>query len=278
MTNPDLVRNAADALGADVFVLNGIVTRDLADTLMDFHIDPDIQMRKSCILAVSKTIGGDPHAAYIMSDYLRHTYPGSFTSLVCGQCWSAGTLLVLGARPIVMGMRGQLGPLDIQLRKKDERIDMESGLDMISALDILTTMAIDTFEEHVLNIEIHTGVSTRLAAEITTKLVATVVSPIAKRLDPIGLGGRQRALGIVREYGKRLGVADKPLEDLITSYPDHGFVITFDEVRSLLGDIVRRPHGHEMELYVALQMMPPAEGLTFVNPQPKDAVQNAKEK
>ena len=150
---------------------------------------------------------------------------------------------------------------------------------MLSALDILTNVAITTFAQHVTNVELRTLVSTRLAAEMTTNLVATVVSPIAKRIDPIGLGGRQRALDIVRAYGMRLGVADDVLDILVTSYPDHGFVITFDEAKALLGDIVRQPHEKELLLEMALRTNLP-KGVVLLNPQvnAKATTQNAKEK
>lgn len=261
----------------DIYVLNSPISRKTSTELLDIHAA--VAARTSCTLVVMSTAGGDPHAAYIMSKYLQTSYSNGFTALVCGPCKSAGTLLVLGARSIAIGRHGELGPLDIQVTKKDERYDRESGLDMLSALDILTNVAITTFNEHVPKVELRTLVSTRLAAEMTTNLVATVVSPIAKRIDPIGLGGRQRALDIVRAYGMRLGVTDDVLDVLVTSYPDHGFVITFDEAKALLGDRVRQPDKTELSLETALRTNLP-KGIVLLNPQinEKETTQDAEEK
>jgi ClpP class serine protease len=39
---------------------------------------------------------------------------------VSGYCKSAGTLIALGANELAFGEHGELGPLDVQIAKRDE--------------------------------------------------------------------------------------------------------------------------------------------------------------
>lgn len=64
---------------------------------------------------------------------LQHSYE-KFTVLLAGRCKSAGTLIVLGAHEIVMTNHAELGPLDVQLGKKDELFELDSGLTVLNAL------------------------------------------------------------------------------------------------------------------------------------------------
>ena len=182
-------RAAADALSADVFLLaSPIISRSMARRLVEEHAKTE--RREKCVLAVLRTQGGDPDSAYIISSYLRECYGDGFTALVSGPCKSAGTLLVLGARRVVMGRQGELGPLDMQVSKKDELFDSESGLELFTSLDILTSTGVATFLHHLFEIQLETQISTRLAADIAAKLTSGVIEPIARRIDPIGLGRR----------------------------------------------------------------------------------------
>ena len=114
-TRSEIVQ-AVSALDADVLYVSGVLDRDTADILREVH---SRRTRGKCILVLT-TFGGDPAAAYLMARFLRDVHPDGFTVFIPGRCKSAGTLLALGAREIVMGDRGELGPLDIQVSEKDE--------------------------------------------------------------------------------------------------------------------------------------------------------------
>ncbi|WP_250910091.1 SDH family Clp fold serine proteinase [Escherichia coli] len=62
------------------------------------------------------TYGGDPSAGYRIGRALQHNYE-HITVLVVGPCKSAGTLMAVAAHKLVIGDMGELGPLDIQLKK-----------------------------------------------------------------------------------------------------------------------------------------------------------------
>lgn len=59
---------------------------------------------------------GDPNAGYRIGRALQHNYD-DVTLLVVGPCKSAGTLIAIAANKLVIGDMGELGPLDIQLKK-----------------------------------------------------------------------------------------------------------------------------------------------------------------
>ena len=64
----------------------------------------------------------------LIARFLRGVYE-SVTVCVFGYCKSAGTLLALGCHEVAMGLRGELGPLDVQVSEKDELARFGSGLE-----------------------------------------------------------------------------------------------------------------------------------------------------
>jgi membrane-bound ClpP family serine protease len=96
---------------------------------------------------VLSTLGGDPHAAYRIARFLKYCYK-RFYLYVFGYCKSAGTIIALGADEIIMSVRGELGPLDVQMIKPDEFTERSSGLDISIALEEVASRAFGTFEGH----------------------------------------------------------------------------------------------------------------------------------
>ena len=56
---------------------------------------------------------------------------------VSGYCKSAGTLVATGAHKLIMSDHGELGPLDVQMSKKDNFWKKESGLIVMNTLTAL---------------------------------------------------------------------------------------------------------------------------------------------
>jgi ClpP class serine protease len=83
--------------------------------------------KRKNVLLLLVTEGGDPDAAYRIARCLQDRYK-KFSVLVAGYCKSAGTLLALGANELIFSENGELGPLDVQMEKKDELWEQESGL------------------------------------------------------------------------------------------------------------------------------------------------------
>ena len=120
-----------------MFFVSASLDRSTAYRLYEAHKQSG--HRKHCVLILT-TSGGDADAAYLMARYLRRSYE-KVTICVFGYCKSAGTLLALGAHEIVMGERGELGPLDVQVSTKDEMFPSRSGLEIFASLEVLKAHA-----------------------------------------------------------------------------------------------------------------------------------------
>lgn len=208
-------------------------------------------LRKNALLCLS-TYGGDPDAGYRIGRALQHNYE-STTVYIVGPCKSAGTLIAISAHRLIIGDMGELGPLDIQLKKSDEIGEMSSGLAIMTALDALKERSISAFSTYLVKIRYGNQISTKMSADIAAQLTKAFIEPMAAQIDPIRLGEHQRAMNIAISYGERLSQKSKNLKGeaiykLIASYPSHGFVIDRKEARSLF-ERVESPDQDNIWLY-----------------------------
>ena len=139
----EIATKFAELTDSDVFVYSGPMERPFDSEFIS--LCNKMNRRKNVILFLC-TYGGDPSVAYRIARCLQEKYT-TFTVYICGVCKSAGTLLVVGAGEIVMSDHGELGPLDVQLRKKDELWETDSGLTVLSAIETLEEKAFDLFED-----------------------------------------------------------------------------------------------------------------------------------
>lgn len=201
--------------------------------------------RNDKALLVLSTPGGDPHAGFRIARALQHNF-SSFDALVPRFCKSAGTLLAVGASALYLDDMSELGPLDIQVRKSDEIIGRNSGLDILQAVSYLQNHAMGAFRSHLVELT-QAGLSTRVASDICTKLTTGLFEPIFAQIDPMKLAEMQRATEIAFAYGQRLNeksgnLRANGLARLVTGYPSHGFVIDRKEARTIF-ITVHQPKG-----------------------------------
>lgn len=233
----DAAQKVADATESDVLLYNGDINPDAARRLLDVICPRRRAKRLTMILT---TPGGDPDAAFKMGRALQNTYQ-HITIVVPGWCKSAGTLVAIAAHELVVGDRGELGPLDIQIAKADEIMELGSGLAVDAALKTLETTASKMFLNLMLSIRRDTQgmITTRTAAELSAKMVIGLLEPIYHQVDPIKIGENSRAMNITKMYGARLNLASlnlrspQSLEWLVGLYPDHSFVIDRTEAKLL---------------------------------------------
>lgn len=250
----------------DLYIYSGGIAGEGADQLIT-TVQENTKRRKNAALALT-TFGGDPNAAYRIARFLQNTY-GSFNIYVFGYCKSAGTLVALGAKEIIMSEFGELGPLDVQIPRVDE-LDHESGLVYHQALLTLRAHAFDFFEECYLNLKNRSGgtISTRTASTIASSMAVGLLSPLAEQIDPLKVGEVIRALNLAEEYGKRLTKNTKALQKLTSQYSAHGFVIDYKEAKELLGN-VREFSADEREAFgfalPALRAPTPSLTIAFVD-------------
>jgi hypothetical protein len=236
---------------SDVLIFNGPIDH----TGYHLVLENTKVTRATTITLLMTTPGGDAGFAFRIARALACRYT-KVRLLICGPCKSAGTLIAIGANEIVMHDTAELGPLDVQIRKRDELLQRESGLDIIQSLDHLTHATIDAFRNTFLEIAEKSGLSTRLCADISSNLVTQLYGNIYSQIDPIRLGSVVRANAIAMHYGEMLGspnLKNGALEQLVLGYPSHDFVIDRDQASQLF-QRVRAPTPGEHDLIRAVEV------------------------
>lgn len=226
----------------DVFFYIGSIDRDGYSKLSNEIAN--LPNRKHKALICMTTFGGDPDAGYRIGRCLQHYYPKQVVFFIPSLCKSSGTLAAIAANSLIIGNQGELGPLDIQLRKTDEIGEQSSGLDIFKAIDFLEDRASKQFVQYLRDIRFGSGVSTRLSADIAAKLVESIIQPIASQIDPFKIGEHQRAVGIAQKYGELLNEMTESLKKdslgmLISGYPSHSFVIDRKEAEKLFNNVFK---------------------------------------
>lgn len=230
---------------ADVFVYIGEINRQgYAKFSQEMEMLLQGGSKKNKVLLCLATFGGDPDAGYRIGRCLQHFYEKQVTLFAPGICKSSGTLTAIAANNLIIGNEGELGPLDIQLRKVEEMGELSSGLDIFKAVNFLENRVIDEFVMYLTSIRYGSGISTRLSADIAAKLVDAVIKPISSQIDPIKIGEHQRAIGIAQKYGELLNemtdiLQKDALATLISGYPSHGFVIDRKEAAKLFKNVFK---------------------------------------
>lgn len=249
-----LAKKASESLDADVIFYSGEIGEP-----SDYELIGRVGRqgkKKNCLLLVT-TYGGLADSAFRMMRFLQTKYSdGKIIAFVSHFCKSAGTLMMVGADEIVMSDFAELGPLDVQVLKPDELGERTSGLTPIQALNALRAEAFNCFEQHFLLLREKSGrqITAKTAADIAVKLTVGWFQPLYEQVDPMRLGETIRAMSIAREYGMRLARGNielEALEELISGYPQHGFIIDRDEA-SRLFKRVRSPKEVEIKLASAL--------------------------
>lgn len=247
----DAVKAISSSLDADLFFYAGEIRREGYDLVSDTLEAMGSQRKRNAGLFLN-TYGGDPHAAYRIARAMGHHYE-NLTLYVFGPCKSAGTLLAIGFNCIVIGNRGELGPMDIQLANREEILEYNSGLDMIQAMSWLQQHAKRAFKDFLDDMRRKERVNTKFASETARQLTQGLFSGLYSHLDPVRLGHVQRAMLITEAYGLRLHErsqilrSEDALHALVYEYPTHDFVIDRSEAQRILfrRDQVRCPTIHE---------------------------------
>jgi len=232
------VQQFSETNDSDLFLYSGDIAEPGAHGFIHGVIDkPATRQRATFFLT---TFGGDPHCAFRMMRALQRRYD-EIRLLVVGPCKSAGTLMAVGADELVYGPFGELGPIDVQMFKRDE-IVLTSGLDTIQGIESLIHQLFTGFEKYMLDIMGKSGgaISTRTASEIAGQLVTGLFQPIAAQIDPHRIGEVERAMNIALAYGERLrrkNLTFEALAQLVHGYPSHGFVIDAQEATRLFDNV-----------------------------------------
>jgi hypothetical protein len=210
--------------------------------------------RKNVFLFLT-TLGGMADEAYRLARCLHNHYSGGkFRLFVSSLCKSAGTLMAIGAHEIIMSDLAELGPLDVQIFKRDEIGERTSGLTPAQALETLQYQTFYTFDRHFTDIYESLGnfLSTQSITQIATQLTIGCFDRIYQQIDPMKLAEYQRSVSIAKQYGIRLSATTEntkgdAIDRLITAFPSHEFVIDRNEAKTLFSN-VRPPKQTEQDL------------------------------
>jgi len=251
-----LGRDVSAAMDHDIFLLNGDLERPLDFQFLRFVTKYKVKPKALLILV---TPGGDADVAYRIARHLQEFYE-EFSVFVSGWCKSAGTLCAIGANRIIMSTEGELGPLDVQLGRKDDLIGYGSGLEIEAALGALKGYTFNHFEGTMLEIISKSDgrVSVNTAAQIAANLTVGLFADIYSQIDPAKVGEIARSMMIARDYGARLAShsdnlkgGEDSLSLLVSSYCSHSFVIDFREARKIFNSL-ERPDDKLSALQMAL--------------------------
>lgn len=219
------VRNEYDA---DLIVFTGPIVRPYDDRLID---EVKTNRTRKNVLLILTTFGGDPTAGYRIARCLQRNYENVIT-YVNSSCFSAGTMITLGAGRMIIDEHAELGPIDVQIRHKDEIGERVSGLTSRSALSLAADETPQTFGRIFLRLRKEIGLSTKLAAEIGATLTDSTIGKLFQQIDPMRLAEDSRSVKIIEQYAERIvtkNVREGAIHALINNYPDHSFVIDPEE-------------------------------------------------
>jgi hypothetical protein len=178
--------------------------------------------------------GGQARSAYLIGSLLRRR-AGHYVALVPNYAKSAATLLALGAKEIVMGEFGELGPLDAQVADPD-REEMGSALNEVAALERLTASALEMVDQQMVFFLLRTSKRIETLLPHITRFVADTLRPLYEKIDTVHYTQMSRILKVAEEYAVRLllpyhsiGKAKAIARHLIEHYPAHDYVIDREE-------------------------------------------------
>jgi hypothetical protein len=235
----DVANATAEETASDLILLNAPmgpgVDKSVRDTLASR------ETRRDRVVVILVTPGGLADSAYRCAAALQAAYQ-HVTICVPGWCKSAGTLLAVGANELIVGPAGEMGPLDVQIAKRDDLGgDRDSGLILNEALDRLRDEAFGMFESFMIRLiaQSQNNVTFRTAADIAAQMTIGLMQPVFDKIDPIRMGADARAMNIGRDYAIRLNMkggnlqGDVALNMLLNGYPSHGFAIDLAEAKRL---------------------------------------------
>lgn len=236
----------------DTIVISRGIDRDL-----HYELSQALNNKKNsdkCTVYLT-TRGGDANGGYRIGRCLRHHYQ-DVRLVVPSICKSAGTLVAIAANTLAVGDLGELGPIDVQVRKHNEMAELASGLNFTQAMEASLDHVMAAFGKALIDIRRGTRISTQLAGEFASRIAASVAAPLYAQIDPHRIGEMQRAVSIALEYGVRLDALSgamrglDELQRLVVGYPSHNFVIDRKEAGTLFAK-VEHPSPEETAFYEA---------------------------
>lgn len=229
------------ATGHDFLVASGAVDERLFGAIVR---EVTSKKTEDKIVLFLTTYGGLANAAYRIGSFLPSIYD-EVTLVATSLCKSAGTLVACAAKSLVVFPFGELGPLDVQLLKRDELFERRSGLITNYALKELQQHTFNLFEHFMLSIKARgDSISFKMASEIAAKIASDIMEDVYAHINVDAIGEDARNLAVASEYCTRLNkrygnLKEGSITRLVHGYPSHDFVIDYQEALTLFQRVER---------------------------------------
>ena len=219
--------------------------------LLNADIDSDCYHRISGVLAslspqkrsvlILESLGGSIEWAFWIAKALRE-HCEALDVVIPSNAKSAATLIVLAADRILLGARGELGPLDPQRPDPTGSAVRRSPLETIQGLQYLRRYYQESIDAVIMHLINSAGMGIPYALEQTPNILAPAITPLYQNVNVRELGDAYRALLVGERYAKEVmrrwsqlpeQMANSVVEALVWDYPDHGHIIDLDEAQRI---------------------------------------------
>lgn len=182
------------------------------------------------------TRGGDTNAVWPTVSLLREFDP-DFSVLVPFRCHSAGTLLALGSKQIVMTQLSELSPIDPSTGNQFNPVDPNNKQNRLA----ISIEDVQQYRRFVLN-QLKGGDDDH-AGSTDSALLAPFLDQLARRVHPLALGNVHRVHQQIKQLAKNLldlhPAADRDVglvvESFTTTFYSHLHMVNRHEAREILG-------------------------------------------
>ena len=222
----------------DVLFINSEIDLSLYNNIVNSIANA---VKSNTLDLVLITNGGDPHIAYKISRFLQNQYQDGYNQIILNRCKSAGTLIACGAKTILYDKNnGELGPLDVQRVSTDNlQIKQISTLNLFKTMEYISKESVGLFFKNFTMLR-QSGLSIKSASEVCCDIIKSIYEPICRQIEPNAIGEFSRNLQIMQDYLNLLNKKCNNIKDgnkLVNSYPDHNFVIDYEEAQTLFNTI-----------------------------------------
>jgi len=182
--------------------------------------------------------GGDAHAAYKLALMLRAA-ASRVRVVVPDYAKSAATLLATVGNEIYVAPGADLGPLDAQMPDEGSVSGSISALNIARAADEVARDAVDMAMKGGADLLAITGLSRAQTIDAMLTFSARFSEPLVRQLDPKVVHHAKQTLQVTAKYAEQLLTAsgcvnpDEIANELVETFPTHGYAISPSEARSL---------------------------------------------
>jgi hypothetical protein len=187
--------------------------------------------------------GGDINDAYRCLRCIRR-HARAVTVIVPFIAKSAATFVAVGGDEILIGVDGELGPLDAQVADPAGSLHGVSALNEFKSLEAIRDFALQTLDLMVEHLMEKADMDIPYALDRAQQVAAEFAGPLYNQVRPRDLGRFSRHLAVGEAYALRVmtrwGYADRRREDvekivgyLVSGYPAHDYIIDLDEAKAI---------------------------------------------